>query len=256
MASAALAFDRVAPTYDATFGVNPVGRLFRYVFQERLLRVFPRGARLLDLGCGTGEDALFLASRGRRVVGVDISSAMVEEARAKAVLRGVEPEAVRFLTSSLEQLAPLGSGFDGAYSDFGALNCADLQGAGRALARALRPGAPLVLSLIGARPLPLLLQRLFTGNGEPRGGRDPRVGGIAVPTHYPSRNRLKRAFGAEFAWTSGFALGATLPGPEHAGWATRHPQAFALLAVVESVVRHWPILRGLGDHNVTLGRRR
>lgn len=256
MASAALAFDRVAPTYDATFGVNAVGRLFRYVFQERLLRVFPSGARLLDLGCGTGEDALFLASRGRRVVGVDVAPAMVEEARAKAARRGVESDTVRFETSSLEQLDALGSAFDGAYSDFGALNCADLQAAGRALARALRPGAPLVLSLMGAQPLPLLLERLLTGRGEPRGGRDPRVGGIAVLTDYPSRGRLKRAFGPEFAWSSGFALGAVLPGPEHSGWATRHPQAFALLAVAESVVRHWPILRSLGDHNVIEGRRR
>lgn len=255
MASAALAFDRAAASYDAAFSRNPAGRLFRYAFQERLLRIFPSGALLLDLGCGTGEDALFLASRGRRVVGVDAAPALVARARAKAAQQGIPPERARFEVGALEQLDALAPGFDGAYSNFGALNCADLRAVGRGLARALRPGAPLLLSVMGAQPLPLVLKRLLSGRGEPRGQRDPHVGGVAVLAHYPSRGGLRRAFGPEFEWSGGFALGVLLPGPEHAAWAVRHPQAFGLLAVAESLVRCWPLLRGLGDHNVIEGRR-
>lgn len=255
MASAALAFDREAAGYDAGFGSNPVGRLFRYVFQERLLRLFPSGARLLDLGCGTGEDALFLAARGRSVVGVDMAPAMVARARAKAGQRGIASERARFEVGALEHVDALDSGFDGAYSDFGALNCADLRATGRALARALRPGAALALSVMGPQPLPLLLKRLLTGRGEPRGERAPHVARIAVETHYPSRARVRSAFGPEFAWSSGFALGVLLPGPDHAHWVTRHPQAFGLLAIAEGLVRAWPLLREWGDHNVIEGRR-
>jgi SAM-dependent methyltransferase len=256
MASAAHAFDRIAASYDSTFGANPIGRVFRYVFQERLLRAFPRGARLLDLGCGTGEDALLLASRRRHVVGIDVSPAMVEAARARALAQGERGECVRFEVGQLEDLAGLGGGFDGAYSDFGALNCADLEAAGRALSRTLRSGAPVVVSVMGPRPLPLLLERLLTGRGEQRGARDPSVGGVPIQTHYPTPGRVRRAFGPEFAWSGGLALGVLLPGPEHAGWAARHPQAFGLLATFESLVRSWPLLRALGDHNVLEGRRR
>ena len=221
------------------------------MFQERLLRVFPRGALLLDLGCGTGEDALFLASSGRRVVAIDGAPAMLERARAKAVLQGTPSEAARFEAGELTRLDALGTGFDGAYSNFGALNCADLRATGRALARALRPGAPLLLSVMGPHPLPLLLRQLVTGRGE----RAPQVAGIPVETHYPSPGRLRRAFGPEFDWSGGFALGVLLPGPEQAAWPTRHPQSFGLLAIAESLVRSWPLLRGLGDHNVMQGRR-
>jgi SAM-dependent methyltransferase len=193
MASRAQAFDLVASGYDRGFGRNPAGRVFRYVFQELLLGAFPAGARLLDLGCGTGEDALFLASRGRRVVGVDASPLMVEEARARAAGRA----GVGFEVGRIEELAAFGDGFDGAYSDFGALNCADLKAVGRGLARALRPGAPLLLSVMGPRPLPLLLERLLAGRGEPRGDSlpDARAGPARLRPGVPldGRARARRA---------------------------------------------------------------
>lgn len=44
---------------------------------------------VLDVGCGTGENALYLAGRGHAVVGVDASPLAVERARAKAVARGL-----------------------------------------------------------------------------------------------------------------------------------------------------------------------
>jgi SAM-dependent methyltransferase len=45
---------------------------------------------VIDLGCGTGENALFLASRGRRVLGVDAAPTAVARARKKAAERGLD----------------------------------------------------------------------------------------------------------------------------------------------------------------------
>jgi cyclopropane fatty-acyl-phospholipid synthase-like methyltransferase len=45
---------------------------------------------ILDVGCGTGENALFFAQRGRRVTGIDFLSEPISEAKRKAQQRGIQ----------------------------------------------------------------------------------------------------------------------------------------------------------------------
>jgi SAM-dependent methyltransferase len=253
---AARAFDAEAAGYDQGFGRNPVGLLFRYVFQERLRARLPRGARVLDLGCGTGDDALFLAGQGVTVLAIDVAPGMIESARAKAAERGIGEDRVRFELRAAEDVAGAGQGFDGACSGFGALNCADLPSVARGLASVLKPRAPLLLSLLGPRPLPAVLERALTGKGGERRRIRPRVGGVELHVAYPGLGELRRAFGHEFAWSRAAALGVLVPGPAHEGWVRRHPQTFGLLAALEGMVRGWPLLRSLGDHVLLEGERR
>ena len=63
---------------------------------------------VLDAGCGTGENALFLAARGFEVVGVDAVEAAVEAARRTAAARGLD---VRFLVHDALALEGLGRRF-------------------------------------------------------------------------------------------------------------------------------------------------
>ncbi len=257
MASAAAAFDRAAVDYDADFGRNPAGLVFRHVFQERLRALLPRGARVLDVGCGTGEDAVALASAGYTVRGIDVAPGMIACARAKAARLGLAEDRVRFERRSAEEADACDGGpFDAAYSDFGALNCADLERAGRAIAAVLRPGAPFVASLMGPWPLPAVGKRALTGRGERRAGSAPRVGGVVLSPWYRSPAEVRERLRFAFRWRGGFALGVLLPGPDNAAWARRHPQAFGALAAVEHLVRRWPLLRNLGDHVVLEGVRR
>jgi SAM-dependent methyltransferase len=255
-ATLAEAFDRVAPAYDAEFGTNPVGLMFRHVVQQRLLALVPERGHVLDVGCGTGEDAVLLAERGRQVTAIDVSGGMVRACREKARRRGIGEDRLRALRRSAERLEGLDGPFDAAYSDFGVLNCADLAAVGRGLAGVLASGAPVLLSVMGPRPLPAGLERALTARGEARGRSLPRVGGVPVPVHHPTQRRVREAFGGAFAWRRSFALGVLVPAPNHGAWAARHPLAFAALTALEGLVRDWPLLRGLGDHLVLEGVRR
>jgi SAM-dependent methyltransferase len=64
---------------------------------------------VLDAGCGTGENALFFASRGHSVVGVDFLEYPIREARRKAAERGLTAE---FLQKDALTLADLNREFD------------------------------------------------------------------------------------------------------------------------------------------------
>ena len=65
---------------------------------------------VLDVGCGTGENSIYLAQGGHRVVGVDFARAAIEKARAKAVGRALTVN-LEFRVCDALNLAPLGGGF-------------------------------------------------------------------------------------------------------------------------------------------------
>src|SRR3954470_22565236 len=65
--------------------------------QPAVLRLAGEGAfagAVLDAGCGTGENALHLASLGLHVLGVDVAGTAVSIAREKAAVRGLDAEFV------------------------------------------------------------------------------------------------------------------------------------------------------------------
>jgi hypothetical protein len=181
---------------------------------------------------------------------------MAELTRTKARVLGLGAHALVVEARAAEDLVGLAGEFDGAYSNFGALNCVALPRLGAALGSVLRPGAPLLLSLMGACPLPHTLRRLLTGRGERRGQTHPRVAGTPVPVRYPAIREVQAELGHDFLWRDAFALGVLLPDPAHAAWAAEHPQGFGVLATLEARIRRWPLLRGFGDHFVLEGLRR
>lgn len=62
-----------------------------------------RPGSALDLGCGEGGDAVWLASRGWETVGVDLSDNAVERARAAAARVGLDANTVRFFAADLSE---------------------------------------------------------------------------------------------------------------------------------------------------------
>lgn len=101
------------------------------------------GARILDVPCGFGRHAAALARRGFRVVGVDLSRAMIAEARG----RFTEGPRLAFVRRDMRRLAFRGE-FDAVvnlYTSFGYFTPAENRAVLRRLARALRPGGRLLI---------------------------------------------------------------------------------------------------------------
>ena len=151
-----------AAVYDAPG--NPVLFAEEPVVQEIVAR-YPVGDAL-DAACGTGRHAAHLASAGHSVVGIDATSEMLQQARAKV------PTA-QFETGDLTAL-PLSDGaVDLAVCSFALTHCADLGPAVSELARVVRPGGHVVVSdihpftvILGgqARYRPINAERGFVRN--------------------------------------------------------------------------------------------
>lgn len=256
MATAAqAAFDRVAETYDATFTDSLIGRAQRAATWREAVAVLPPGGHILELNCGTGEDALFLARNGFTVTALDASPRMVARARARAAAEAPgAPVAFSVLcTERLSELAPA-LRFDGVFSNFSGLNCvADLARVARDLAGRLEPGAPLLLCLSTRLCLWEVVHYLARGN--PRkalrrlGGRaHARVGELVVPVFYPTPGSVKESFGELFRLRSITGIGILVPPSYLEGWARRHRAVLDLSERLDRVLRRLPGVRVLGDH--------
>lgn len=163
-------FDSYAPQYmNEVFTADSVHEV---AFLLELLEL-PRGAAVLDIGCGTGRHAVELARAGLRVTGLDISGGMLREARQAAEAAGVELELVEADATTFD----LGRAFDAAVclceGSFGLLVGDDPFEHDTAVLRrafaALRPGAPLVLTALNG----LRMVRAATPEEVERGTFDP-----------------------------------------------------------------------------------
>lgn len=250
--SPAVPFDAMAADYDATFGTSAIGQRLRAAVWRRLDAAFQPGERVLELNCGTGEDAVHLARRGVRVLATDVSPAMLGATRAKVERAGLA-DLVGTVRLPIEHLANhrIPGSFDGVLSNFGGLNCVDdLPGVARGLAATLRPGARALLCVMG--PAAAWEWGWYLARGQPgKALRRLRRGGTpwrGLTIRYPAIGAVRGAFAPHFAPRRVAAIGALLP-PTYAGeWAARHPRWLAALDRWERRLETVPPLPWLADH--------
>jgi demethylmenaquinone methyltransferase / 2-methoxy-6-polyprenyl-1,4-benzoquinol methylase len=143
-------FAGVAPRYDLLNHL--LSGSLDLVWRRRAARALSvaAGTAVLDLCCGTGDQALALGRRGARVAAADFCLPMLaigqrkakRKARRRASRSGPRPA---FLAADALALPFPAGRFGGATVAFGLRNVADLSAALGELAQALRPGAPLVV---------------------------------------------------------------------------------------------------------------
>jgi SAM-dependent methyltransferase len=251
------AFDSVAENYDGPRGNNALIQRMREDMWVEMAQRFAPGQRLLDLGCGTGIDALHFAQLGYNVVASDWSPEMVARAASRAVQHNLQNKLVakHIGIQELEKFdASDDQTFDGIYSNFGPLNCApDLAHVSRQCARLLRPGGRMVFTVIG-RICPwevahyLVKRRLKRAAVRfVKGMTAVNLNKHTVWTRYYTPREFYAAFAAEFELTHYRAFSLFVP-PPYLTWVERAPTALRGLAWLDDHLGRWPLLRDAGDH--------
>jgi SAM-dependent methyltransferase len=254
------AFDDMAGTYDATFTDTTVGRALREIVWSRLEQVFRPSQRILELGCGTGEDAVHLAGRGVRVVATDASSRMIRVARRKALIVNCQ-EHIEFRCLAMEDIGSLADGelFDGVLSNFGAVNCVqDLRALVAEVAERLAPGAPLLWVVMGRHAPWEWLWFLMKGRWR-KAWRRLRPGGSEwrdLTISYPTPAQMRSLLLPHFAVTRLSPLGVALPPSYAAAWLDRSPFAAQVLTRLERWAQGSSLLASWSDHFIVEAVRR
>jgi ubiquinone/menaquinone biosynthesis C-methylase UbiE len=213
--SVTAAYDAIAAGYDEQVrGDDWMRRKLHTSFS----RVFRPGQRVLDVGCGTGIDAVYLARQGVSVVGIDASSEMIERLRQRVSVEPLhghieshilEIEAISSLTEEP---------FDGIISAFASLNSLrDLEGFADDAARLVRPGGRMVLHMLNRFSLWEFLGCVWHGDFSAarqvgaQGRRQFKIGGQSVEHRVYFSMEAYNYFRTDFSLREVYGLGALRP---------------------------------------------
>lgn len=122
-------------------------------FENRLLRVFAKSRKILDVGCGIGRDLSFLLRKGKDAYGVDASKEILAAARSTLEADGILAQG-RLFEAELPDLKHFGDGeFDGVLCSAVLMHLAEdnLFDAVYSLRRILKPGGTLLVSVPATR---------------------------------------------------------------------------------------------------------
>jgi len=144
-------FSTIADRYDLITVLLSFGLDSRWKARIVALAETTRGARALDLACGTGDIAFALERAGASVVGLDVTHRMLVLARAKRDRHLNSSVAPWFITGDMMALPFPDESFDLVTTGYGLRNVPDISGALDEMRRVLRPGGQ-VLSLDFNRP--------------------------------------------------------------------------------------------------------
>jgi ubiquinone/menaquinone biosynthesis C-methylase UbiE len=115
-------FDKAAQNYDTTFTNSVIGKLQRNLVYQQLdeFLIESRAKKILEINCGTGEDAIWLAQQHFEVTATDISEKMIAIAKSKSNLENVNFKQADITTIDIDFE---NQNFDFLFSNFGGLNC-------------------------------------------------------------------------------------------------------------------------------------
>ncbi len=246
-------FDDRAVGYD-DIAQSALGTVLRQRVHDVVAPLVNPSSTVADLGCGTGIDAAWLATRVSAVAAFDASAEMARLTRRRCA-QHANVSVSQADAATLELPDPV----DLVLVNFGVVNClGELEAFGARLRDMLKPGGVAVIVTM-ARWCPIELGiAVATANRELlRRRRDHSVTsgeyqGLMV--RYASARDLAREFGSHFQLAHAESLGLALPPYEQRGWVQNRARLRRVLAGADRSLGALGARAGLGDHHLAVFR--
>jgi ubiquinone/menaquinone biosynthesis C-methylase UbiE len=253
-----LAFNALAANYDTDFTTSIIGVLQRNKVWQFLVQNLPKNKSLniLEINCGTGVDAFWLAQNGHLIVATDLSSEMIAVANKKKE-NNLNAANISFEVCGFENLKNNfeHQQFDLIFSNFAGLNCIDndaLLALHNDFEKLLKPNGLMVLVLLGKY---CLLERLFfflKFDFKKMNRRKNKALAYLSPNNYQdtwcySNQELKTIFSG-FILKAKQPIGLFIPPTYLENRIKKHPKLLTLLNLLDGIFGKIGSLSDYGDH--------
>jgi ubiquinone/menaquinone biosynthesis C-methylase UbiE len=247
------AFSRTAEKYDAFAQDHPNQTRMRNKVYAHVQRYFPAGARILELNCGTGTDAVELARRGFHVHATDIAPGMLERVKDKARRLNLGDQITVQECSFTELEKVRGGAYDAVFSNLGGLNCIpDLSAVVAQLQYVLKPGG--LVTWVLMPPICLWeMGEIFRGHARlafrrfSKNGTCAHLEGLHFTVYYFTPRQVVNWFGARYECLAIEGLSVLTPTAESKNFAKRYARLYRGLAWLDDRLAPLPPWRGWGD---------
>lgn len=258
----AATFDALARAYDTSFTQSCTGQAQRAISRKWLQPLLGNqiNMQLLEINCGTGADALWLANMGHQVTATDASPVMIYEAKRKAASQTGNP---CFQTCAFDEMQTMfpNRQFDCIFSNFAGLNCVspdDMPVLAKQFYSLLRPGGYLAVVLFGKYCVWESLYYLLKANLKQAGRRwtNKKVmvsltESVTQPVYYYSIKKFVRLL-APLQLVHTKPVGLFVPPSYLEGMMKHRPGFFRSLVQLERSFGNASFLSALADHSFIL----
>ena len=254
------AFDTIANDYDAFFTNSIIGKAQRNIVWNYLDKSIASKEKLnvLELNCGTGEDALWFGKKGHKVLATDISENMLKIAQKKINDTGLD-SLIRIMKLDLSKIDynKFNEKFDMIFSNFGGMNCIsfkDMEKLHSEIKKLLNPNGLLIMVIMPTFCFWETIYFFFKLNLSSAFRRLNKDGvitnfdGSEMKTFYYSPSTIKDIFARDFNFISVKPVGLFIPPSYLEKYFRRNKKKINLLIRLERFVSHWTFLSGFSDH--------
>ncbi len=261
---AAEAFSRQAGVFDKQYADDTIIQYKRKRVRAHVEEYLPAAAHILELNAGTGEDALYFASKGHYVHATDIAAGMQERLKEKVEQENMSDRVTTEICSftDLAQLQQRGP-YDLVFSNFAGLNCTDrLDAVLHEFAPLLKPGGLITLVIL---PKFCLWETLLILKGKFRTATRRMFSSKGILSHvegayfkcwYYSPRYVTRRLKKHFELESIEGLCTLVPPSYMEQFAEKHTRAYSYLIEKEGKLkRSWP-WRVIGDYYIITMRKK
>jgi cyclopropane fatty-acyl-phospholipid synthase-like methyltransferase len=253
-------FNNYAQDYDAHFTNSFIGRAQRNIVHEYLATVLHQEMTVLEINCGTGEDALFLSPKCKSLRCSDVSENMIAVAKQKTKDLDncqVEVRSIQRINTDIT--------YDLIFSNFGGLNCLspeELKSFSKDCRSLTNPAGELVFVIMGRQ---CRWERFYfrrkgdtekASRRESLSGLKTEINGSEFFTYYYSPSEIIALFKGDFAAVKVKPVGIFIPPSYMEPFMRSRPVLFSGLKFLDRVFRGFSLLSDKADHYIIHFRRK